>query len=469
MDCFRRVVSQESGRSNVACDDAEIGRGFRFKHIQTLPLGQRVLNAIGVLEWEQWEKLMQRNNWNLRYELSAVVLLSLAFGLVGLDRFMILPMFPAIAEEFNLSYGDLGLITGSLSLGWGIAAVFVGRLSDRIGLRPVLLTSIVVFSLLVGFSGLAVGLWSLIIMRALMGAADGAFNPAGIIATLDASKPSRRAMNIGIQQAMLPFFGLALAPIAVTHLLDYFSWRYIFVLITPFGIILALLLYFTIRSDKSGAASVAEEVAEATAPTHWLEVVRYRNIVINMMSMLCWIGCGITIAGFLPSYLVDYRHFTPAQMGTVMSTLGFGALFGAVSLSYLSDWIGRKPVILISSLCGILCIFGLINADGSVAEVAVYAFLVFFFNFAIVVITTGPSSAESVPKPLMASASGLVNSVGEIFGGGIAPIICGYIALHFGIEYMLPFGACSLALGFVIACFLKETAPRRVAKTQLAY
>jgi MFS family permease len=67
----------------------------------------------------------------------ALALLTLGFGLVGLDRFMILPMFPVIAGRLHLDYQDIGLITGALSISWGLASIFIGNLADLFGPRRV--------------------------------------------------------------------------------------------------------------------------------------------------------------------------------------------------------------------------------------------------------------------------------------------------------------------------------------------
>lgn len=84
------------------------------------------------------------------YEWRAVLLLSLGFGLVGVDRFMISAMYPVIAADLGLGYGDIGVITGVLAIAWGIAALLMGNLSDYIGRRSVLAGSLIVFSLLIG-------------------------------------------------------------------------------------------------------------------------------------------------------------------------------------------------------------------------------------------------------------------------------------------------------------------------------
>ena len=63
---------------------------------------------------------------------------------------------------------------------------------------------------------------------------------------------------------------------------------------------------------------------------------------------------------------------------------------------------------------------------------------------------------------MIASVAGLVIGAGEVFGGGIAPMIAGQIAASSGIQNVFTFVIASLVVGFVIALFLKETAPRKV-------
>jgi MFS family permease len=96
--------------------------------------------------------------WDTSYEWKAVVLLSLGFGLVGIDRFMIMPLFPIMMREHHFDYQDFGYIAGALAVAWGFSAIFMGNLSDRIGHRKVIIPAMLVFSLLCSASGLAAGL-----------------------------------------------------------------------------------------------------------------------------------------------------------------------------------------------------------------------------------------------------------------------------------------------------------------------
>ena len=142
------------------------------------------------------------------YEWKAVLIVSLAFGLVGLDRFVLPPLFPSMMGELHLTYQDLGNLVGILGIAWGVSAIFIGSISDRVGRRRVLVPAVVIFSLLSVLSGMATGLVSLLLIRAVMGVAEGAVAPTGVAVAVEASHPKRRGMNNGFFQCTIALFGL---------------------------------------------------------------------------------------------------------------------------------------------------------------------------------------------------------------------------------------------------------------------
>ena len=89
-------------------------------------------------------------------------------------------------------------------------------------------------------------------------------------------------------------------------------------------------------------------------------------------------------------------------------------------------------------------------------------FLVSFFSLGNVALITGPIATESAPAGLISSAIGLVVGSGEIFGGGVAPAIGGYIAQTYGIQNILWMPLIGVTLGIVVCAFLTETAPKKV-------
>jgi MFS family permease len=387
-------------------------------------------------------------------ELASVTVLALGFGLVGIDRFLISTMFPSIAHDLHLGYGDIGKIAGALAIAWGLAALFMGNLADRIGRRKVLVGALVVFSLLIGMSGLAVGLLSLIAVRIVMGLADGAYTPASISATISCSPVEHRGRNIGFQQMTLTLFGLGLSPLIVAALLHVIPWRWIFSIFVIPGLILGWFTWRIIPAENPAAA--AQDRGGGNA---WQQVLSYRNVRLLMPSMLCWLTCLITTSAFMPSYLLDHLHLSELQMGSIMSAIGFGSTAGTLFLPWLSDRIGRKPVMILSSLGTTISLLFLSALGPNVTLLFAALFMVHFFNNAAITLTVGPICSETVPAALMATASGSVIAVGELLGGGLAPIMAGQFAEKFGLSYLLwlPIGA--IAIGFLLSLFLKETLP----------
>jgi len=401
-----------------------------------------------------------QETWNTRYERNAIILLSLGFGLVGLDRWIIAPLLPNIVKDLNLSYKDVGYITGALGMVWGVFAVIAGNWSDKWGHRKILIPSVLLFSLLSGISGMATGLVSLILVRSLMGVLEGAYCPTSFAATAAAAKPSRIGFMQGIQQSGFPLFALALGPIIATQLLLIVpSWREVFWVVAIPGFILGVLMFFVIKDPQK-----AKQTQKGTGRSNWVEVLKTKNVILCMLALFCAMACILVLSGMISLYLADYINLTSQQMGGVMSAIGFGGFVGQFVLPGLSDIIGRKKVAIGSFVLAALFVLLFSRIESDTTWLFLTLFMISLCCFGVIAVITGPIATESAPVGLVASAIGLVVGAGEIFGGGIAPFIGGYVAEHFGIQnivYQIFFGA---ALGIIVCLFLDETAPAILAK-----
>lgn len=401
--------------------------------------------------------MSEQTQWDRSYEWKAVTLLTLGFGLVGLDRWIIAPLFPAMMKDLALNYQDLGNLVGALGLAWGIFAVIAGGLSDRVGRRKVLVPAILGFSILSGLSGIAQGLTSLILIRALMGLTEGSFCPTSFATTAEASKPERRGFNLGVQQSAFPLFGLALGPILATQMLRVVDWRWVFVLVAIPGLILGVLIWRVVREPPTTGAHAHVHRAPLS------EIARHRNVPLGMLALLCAMSGIFVLSAMVPNYLVDYLHLTVQQMGFVTSAIGFGGFLGQVVLPGASDVLGRKSVALLGFALGAAFLYAFARTDANPALLFGLLFASTFFCFGLLGLITGPIAAEAAPRGLISSTAGIIIGTGEIFGGGVAPAIAGRIAQSYGIEHVLSMALTGLIAGILVSLCLRETAPRKIA------
>ena len=400
----------------------------------------------------------ENKKWDTSYEWKAVTLLGLGFGLVGLDRWIIAPLFPSMMKDLGLGYQQLGNLIGVLGLSWGFFAIAAGGLSDRIGHRKVLIPAIVLFSLLSGVSGFAAGFMSLALIRAVMGFSEGSFCPTSFAATADASLPKRRGLNQGLQQSTFALFGLGFAPIIATQLLQVVpSWRYVFFVVAIPGLILAVLMSMVLRDPPHITNKTERPGGHA-----WSKIFHNRNIVVSMFALFAAM-CGVfVLSAMTPNYLIDYLRLNTSQMGFVTSALGFGGFIGQFALPGLSDILGRRVV----AIAGFLATAGLIRVFIGIGPDPTLLFAVLFLIsmccLGLVALLTGPIATESAPVGLVSSAIGIVVGAGEIFGGGVAPSLAGYVAQHYGIQNVLYLALAGVSCGVVACFFLRETAPCKV-------
>ncbi len=400
--------------------------------------------------------------WDTSYEWKTVALLGVGFGLVGLDRWIIASLFPAMAMDLGLPEGEIGRLAGILGILWGVFAIFSGRLSDSIGHRKVLIPAIILFSLMSGFSGMIQSLIALVWIRAIMGAMEGTYCPTSFTAVAAASRPSRRGFNQGLQQSGFALMGFALGPIIANQLLQVVpSWRWVFWICAIPGFIVGVLLYFHLREPKDTQAGALIGATQASGS--WLDVLKVPNIIVCMLALLCAMACVFVLGAMVPIYLTNAVQLAPRDVGIVASALGFGGFFGQFGWPGLSDRFGRKPLAILGFIGATLAVWWFANTGAAVLPLFVALFVCSFFCLGNVALITGPIATESAPRGLISAAIGVVVGAGEIFGGGVAPIIAGGVTDRYGLPSALNVALAGVALGIVVCLFLRETAPSKTS------
>ncbi|HXR51306.1 MAG TPA: MFS transporter [Steroidobacteraceae bacterium] len=409
----------------------------------------------------------QEKNWDTSYEWKIILLLSITFGLVGLDRF-VLPIIlqspnSTMAQDLGLTPQDGGTLAGYLGMAWGISAFVMGYLADRVGRRAVLVPAILVFSLMSAASGMVGSLMGLVFVRVIMGISEGPVASTGVAVAVEASKAERRGLNNGIFQCMISLFGLALAPLIATRLLENHSWKTVFMLVGAPGVIVAIIMWFVVREPLKRA-----DTGHGGGGGPFLSMFAHRNAKVAPLTLICAMGGIFVIAALLTAYLTAPvgagLGLDPVTAGNVFSAVGIGGCIGQFAMPALSDIIGRKISTLASYILAAVFLYFFTQAGpDNTTTLWILLFFASMFNFAALAILAGPVAAEAAPPGMLASMAGFVIFAGEFVGGGISPIIAGRIAGgEHGLKGALYFAASGLVVGFVVALFLKETAPRKL-------
>jgi MFS transporter, DHA1 family, tetracycline resistance protein len=125
----------------------------------------------------------------------AAVFMTVVVDLVGFG--IVIPLLPLYASQFGASGLQVGLLMTIYSAAQLVAAPLWGRLSDRVGRRPVLLVSLVGSTVSYAIAALAGSLWLLFLARLLGGISGGNLSAAQAYVA-DVTTPEERARGMGL-------------------------------------------------------------------------------------------------------------------------------------------------------------------------------------------------------------------------------------------------------------------------------
>ena len=411
------------------------------------------------------------------YELTALLLLGLAYGFAYFDRMSMTFLGPFVAEGLSLNKTEIGWLGSGLSLTWALGAYFVGRWSDSIGKRkPFLLGALVVFSLCSVLSGLAWNFSTLFATRVVMGMAEGPFLPICLAIIASASAASRKGLNSGIvQNAFGSIIGTVLAPWLLVSLATAYSWRAAFYLAGVPGLILALLIWLFIADPELPSASysrhghgetpLSQRIVRMVVDELKMLIALLRNPNIRICSAVSIFAIGSVVIGsiFMPFYLDGPRHIAPETWKWMMAVVGFSPALGAVLLGLLSDRIGRKPPMILGGLLMALPPSALLFVQASPAALTALMFLG-WMGMGIFPLFMGVVPGETLGRARAATAMGMVVMIGELTGGVFGPPIAGKLADNYSLDVPMWIQA-GLALGAALAALgLAETNQRVLAR-----
>jgi len=391
-----------------------------------------------------------------RYENTLIAILFFSWGTVFLDRTSQHFLAPYFAPEFHLNHAQIGMLGSVVAVSWAVSTLFFGALSDRVGRKPILVPVVFTFSLLSWISGMVSSYHQLLVVRALLGFAEG---PAWSIMTAmieESSHPLRRGRNIGIVVSATALVGLAVAPVLTTQVAARFGWRWAFFVSGVPGFLLGLLIWkFVKEPEKKPDANLDGQPVRIR---DFFSILRYPNMWLCSAGAAGFLSWLFLLNIFAPLYITENAHQSPTTAGFLLGATGLGSFFFALIFPTLSDRIGRKPVLLImAAMCAMVPLALLVSPLYS--HPWLLAAILFLANpgqgIAALIMVLVPT--ESVPSQFAATAIGLATLAAEIFGATLTPILAGTLAERYGLEVTLWMSAGGAALVFLMAVLLKET------------
>jgi EmrB/QacA subfamily drug resistance transporter len=189
------------------------------------------------------EQPLDRNTWIV----AGVVLLGAIMSI--LDTTVINVAIDRLAVDFNTSLTTIQWVVTGYTLALAAVIPLTGWAADRFGTKRIYLWSLVLFMLGSILSGLAWSADSLIAFRVLQGIGGGMIMPSVMTILTKVAGPSRmgRVMGVlGVPMLVAPILG----PILGGWLVDDVSWRWIFFINIPIGIVAFVLALIKLEKDE---------------------------------------------------------------------------------------------------------------------------------------------------------------------------------------------------------------------------
>lgn len=181
-----------------------------------------------------------------------MVLITVMVGtlLIGIDRTVVNLGLPGMISDFGITVSSAGWIATAYIIANAVFVPIFGKMGDKFGNRSIYLWSFVGFTVISMGAGVAWNLTSMIIFRALQGLAGAAIYPASmalIAKTFD--DPAARMQALGIWSASFAVSAV-LGPLIGGPLIDNFSWRWLFYINLPVGILGIFMTLWYLPHDK---------------------------------------------------------------------------------------------------------------------------------------------------------------------------------------------------------------------------
>ena len=379
---------------------------------------------------------------------SFISALMIALGPLSLALYT--PALPTLVATFATTQGAVKFSLTVYFLGFCLAQLLCGPLSDAYGRRPV---ALVFFSIY--FVGSVIALFApsihiLQVSRALqgVGAAAGISTSRAIVRDLFVGQTSARIMNrIGLLVGLVPAFSPAIGSV----LLTFANWRAIFVLMFVYAVLVVSVVYFLLPETNRNLDPALSRPGRIAG--NYFSLLADRRFVGPAALMGLVLGGIYTLPSLLPFVLIERIGLTPIQYALVMVVQTAALLIGNLLVGRLLRRINARRLVPYGIVIIVLSGIGFASAR-AFAEPHILSFVIpsMLWVFGLPFVTPGTMTSALSYFPKMAGAAssliGFMQMGGGFLGSALAAAIFGdpvaavdtllpLIAFFAGLSYFL--------------------------------
>jgi MFS family permease len=369
-----------------------------------------------------------------------------------IDRQILSILLEPIKLELGLSDTQLGLLTGfAFAFFYAFLGMPIARIADRSNRRNLIAVSLSVWSAMTALSGFATNFWHLLIARIGVGVGEAGCSPASHSIIADYYSAKSRSTALGIYALGIPF-GILFGFYMGGTINEMFGWRAAFFIVGVPGLLLALVVRFTVQEPSRGMAE--GRTATAAQPTvgetfrYLLAKRSFRHLALGG-ALTAFVGYGFV--NWTPSFLIRSHGMSTAEIGKWLGLIiGVAGGVGISLGGYLADRWGRRDVrgyvwivaaALLASLPFSIAAFLAPSSTQALLLLIVPVLLGNFYQG-----TTFSQTQGLVGLRMRAVAAGVLLFILNIVGLGAGPLVVGLIA-----DLLVPrFGADSLRYALLV-------------------
>ena len=373
--------------------------------------------------------------------------LVLVFTSSHVDRQIMGILGQPIKESLQISDTQLGLLTGIMfAVFYATLGMPMAMWADRRNRRNLISFSVFLWSGMTALCGAANTFTQLLLLRIGVGVGEAGSNPPSHSIIADLYPKEQRATAMAIFGTGINW-GILIGFLIGGWVNEFYGWRVAFVVVGLPGILLALLVRFTLKEPPRGYADAAgKKPPELTPPPFWT-VAKFmatnpvlRNIV-AAGSLIAFTGYASVI--WVPIYLVRIHGMGTGEVGTYLALfIGVGGAAGIYLGGRLADYLSARRgeqwlpwIVAIVSLIGIPFLYFSFTAATQTGALWAYA-----LPAALGTVYVAPGFAliqNQTPTEMRSVAAAINLFILNIIGLGLGPFSVGFFSDVFTPEYGL--------------------------------